>query len=373
MAVLTCESSTNLLVSAAALCTNTNQECRFPKGNPALRHSQIESPSHYQKYQPPTIPQQPLVIQNVYQSPAISQQPQAEFPQLDSGLAVPSFVPGDDPIASLNKAMSFLSTIIASRFPTTNLEHIPIQETKLIFSMPKRPRNTTWFKEKILLVQAQESGQVLDKEQLAFLADPGVAESQDTQTTMTHNATFQTDDLDAFDSDCDEVPSAKAVLMANLSSYNSDVIFEVPISDTNQDNFIHDNSVQDTTSNVQQNVVIMSVFDEITNKVAKCNAKNIKNKIVQESLTAELERYKERCSVDNKCFEIQKKELLLENDRLLELIISQDLVHTAINSLKVTDKCESMRKSWCEEYNRNLTLEAELSKMHELSKICSNL
>ncbi|GJR52115.1 hypothetical protein Tco_1402636 [Tanacetum coccineum] len=79
-------------------------------------------------------------------------------------------------------------------------------------TQPKRPRNSTWFKEKILLVQAQEAGQVLDEEQLAFLADPRVAKIQDTQTTITHNVAFQTDDLDAFDSDCDEAPGAKAVL-----------------------------------------------------------------------------------------------------------------------------------------------------------------
>ncbi|GJY33168.1 hypothetical protein Tco_0417637 [Tanacetum coccineum] len=36
-------------------------------------------------------------------------------------------------------------------------------------------------------------------------------------------ATFQTDDLDAFDSDCDDVPTTKAILMDNLSFYNSDV------------------------------------------------------------------------------------------------------------------------------------------------------
>ncbi|GKB02729.1 hypothetical protein Tco_0830818, partial [Tanacetum coccineum] len=42
-------------------------------------------------------------------------------------------------------------------------------------TQPKRPRNSAWFKEKMLLVQAQESGQVLDEEQLAFLADPGIA------------------------------------------------------------------------------------------------------------------------------------------------------------------------------------------------------
>nr|GEW66226.1 hypothetical protein [Tanacetum cinerariifolium] len=34
------------------------------------------------------------------------------------------------------------------------------------------------------------------------------------------------DDLDAYDSDCDEISTAKAVLMAKLSSYRSDVLFE---------------------------------------------------------------------------------------------------------------------------------------------------
>nr|GEU63315.1 retrovirus-related Pol polyprotein from transposon TNT 1-94 [Tanacetum cinerariifolium] len=68
----------------------------------------------------------------------------------------------------------------------------------------------------------------------------------------------ETDDLDAFDSDCDEAPGATTVLMANLSSYNSDVIYE-----------IESVAVQDTTSTEQQNAVIISVFDEITNCVAK--------------------------------------------------------------------------------------------------------
>ncbi|GKE43732.1 reverse transcriptase domain-containing protein, partial [Tanacetum coccineum] len=57
-------------------------------------------------------------------------------------------------------------------------EHMARQCTQ-----PKRPRNSTWFKEKILLVQAHEAGHVLDEEQLTFIADPGVVESQDTQTT----------------------------------------------------------------------------------------------------------------------------------------------------------------------------------------------
>nr|GEX49150.1 hypothetical protein [Tanacetum cinerariifolium] len=36
----------------------------------------------------------------------------------------------------------------------------------------------------------------------------------------------RTDDLDAYDSKCDDISSAKAVLMANLSSYDSDVVSE---------------------------------------------------------------------------------------------------------------------------------------------------
>ncbi|GJT52509.1 retrovirus-related pol polyprotein from transposon TNT 1-94 [Tanacetum coccineum] len=41
-------------------------------------------------------------------------------PTLITGLVVPTFNPSDDPIASLNKAMAFLSTTFASRFPQTN-------------------------------------------------------------------------------------------------------------------------------------------------------------------------------------------------------------------------------------------------------------
>nr|GFB98154.1 zf-CCHC domain-containing protein/RVP_2 domain-containing protein [Tanacetum cinerariifolium] len=37
---------------------------------------------------------------------------------------------------------------------------------------PKRKRDAEWFKDKVLLVQAQANGQVLQEEELDFLADP---------------------------------------------------------------------------------------------------------------------------------------------------------------------------------------------------------
>ncbi|GKA76657.1 retrovirus-related pol polyprotein from transposon TNT 1-94 [Tanacetum coccineum] len=91
---------------------------------------------------------------------------------------------------------------------------------------PKRKRDATWFKDEVLLVEAQGSGKVLNDEELEFLADPGVAEGLVTQTVITHNAAYQADDLHAYDSDYDDLSTAKAVLMANLSSYRSDVISE---------------------------------------------------------------------------------------------------------------------------------------------------
>nr|GEZ15324.1 retrovirus-related Pol polyprotein from transposon TNT 1-94 [Tanacetum cinerariifolium] len=91
---------------------------------------------------------------------------------------------------------------------------------------PKRKRDAEWFKDKVLLVQAQANGQVLQEEELDFLADPRMAESSSNQTVITTNAAYQANDLDAYDSDCD-LNSAKVALMENLSHYGSDTLAEL--------------------------------------------------------------------------------------------------------------------------------------------------
>ncbi|GKD25011.1 hypothetical protein Tco_1231225, partial [Tanacetum coccineum] len=152
----------------------------------------------------------------------------------------PVFQKGDDPIDAINHMMSFLIAVVTSHYPTTNNQfkgdkllllrgegHMSKQCIK-----PKRKWDDSWFKDKVLMVQAQENGQILHEEELAFLADPGITEGQATQTVITHNATYQADDLDAYDSDCDELNTAKVDLMANLSHYGSDVLAEVHNHDT---------------------------------------------------------------------------------------------------------------------------------------------
>ncbi|GJU96180.1 retrovirus-related pol polyprotein from transposon TNT 1-94 [Tanacetum coccineum] len=197
------------------------------------------------------------VPQIAYHSPQVLTQPMTEFPQLDSGLVVYVFTQGDDPIVCLNKAMAFLSAVVALRYPSTNNQlrtssnprnQATIQDggqARVVkcyicqgeghmarqCTQPKRPRNAAWFKDKAMLAEAQESSQILDEEQLAFLVDLGILDSQAAQTTIPNNVAFQTKDLDAYDSDCDDVSTTQAVQMANLSNYRSDVISEVPHSE----------------------------------------------------------------------------------------------------------------------------------------------
>nr|GFB80457.1 hypothetical protein [Tanacetum cinerariifolium] len=95
---------------------------------------------------------------------------------------------------------------------------------------PKRKRDAEWFKDKVLLVQAHANGQMLQEEELDFLADPGTSESSSNQAIITTNAAYQADDLDAYDSDCDELNSAKVALMANLSHYGSNTLAELKLN-----------------------------------------------------------------------------------------------------------------------------------------------
>ncbi|GJV69401.1 hypothetical protein Tco_1484910 [Tanacetum coccineum] len=149
------------------------------------------------------------------------------------------------------------------------------------------------------------------------------------------NLSFGTEDLDAYDSDCDDVSNAKAVLMANLSNYGSDIISEVPhskpyhndmdnqsvhaIQDFEQtqvvdfsDNEITSDSniipysqylqetqqaaVQDTNLYAQQDSMILSVIEQMSKQMINHvnNWKKANEEKNNESLTIELERYKER-------------------------------------------------------------------------------
>ncbi|GJR53629.1 retrovirus-related pol polyprotein from transposon TNT 1-94 [Tanacetum coccineum] len=263
-----------------------------------------QSSVHHNVYSPsPSIPQ-------LEYAPTVNQQPtQPKFPQLDSGLTVLVFKQGDDPIDAINHMMSFLSAVITSRYPTTNnqlrnspnprqqatindgkVTLQPVQGRTIICynckgeghmskqcTKPKRKRDDTWFKDKVLLVQAQAYGQILHEEELAFLADPGIVE---------------------------------VALMAHLSHYGSDVLAEVHNPDNMDKNMINQGvqagpsfeqssvaAVQNSNSSVQQDTLILSMIEQLKTQVINCPKINLDNKSVNDTLTAELERYKEQVKV----------------------------------------------------------------------------
>nr|GEW33735.1 hypothetical protein [Tanacetum cinerariifolium] len=128
---------------------------------------------------------------------------------------------------------------------------------------PKKKRDAKWFKEKVLLVQAQANGQVLQEEELEFLADPGTTESSSNQNVITTNAAYQADDLDAYDSNCDELNSAKISLMENLPHYSSYNLAEVNNQDNRTNHLIHQemqvpSSSEQSTTLTQSNTEITS-------------------------------------------------------------------------------------------------------------------
>ncbi|GJW69324.1 putative reverse transcriptase domain-containing protein [Tanacetum coccineum] len=74
---------------------------------------------------------------------------------------------------------------------------------------PKRPQDSDYFKDKMLLMNAHENGVVLDEEQLLFLAEEQVTNFDEDVDDLALNVdhVFEADQCDAFDSDVDEAPT----------------------------------------------------------------------------------------------------------------------------------------------------------------------
>nr|GEZ33590.1 copia protein [Tanacetum cinerariifolium] len=55
-----------------------------------------------------------------------------------------------------------------------------------------------------------------------------------------------------------------------------------------------------------------------------------------------------------------------ENDRLMELLISQDLMHTTVNSLATINDYKTIKQSFVDEYKENMKLQTELVKKNDM-------
>nr|GFB39604.1 hypothetical protein [Tanacetum cinerariifolium] len=159
-----------------------------------------------------------------------------EFSSPKTRLVVLVIQKGDDPINAINHMMSFLTAVVTSRYLAANNQlrtsSNPRQQATIdngrVTIQPIQGRQN-FMSAGSSRSFASGSGRALGKQRVIVCyncKDPGTAESSSNQTVITTNAAYQVDDLDAYDSDCDELNSAKIALMANLSHYGFDNLAE---------------------------------------------------------------------------------------------------------------------------------------------------
>ncbi|GJR07886.1 hypothetical protein Tco_0790538 [Tanacetum coccineum] len=229
---------------------------------------------------------------------------------------------------------------------------------------PKRLQDSDYFKDKMLLMQAQESGGVLDEEQSLFL--------QENRNVMQSTLIV------------DEGPTSQTMFMANLTyedliydeagpSYDSNNPFEVQDHDTFVDHMDEYHEVHKCKTIVQTQLRCITEGERGFEQTKRCYLtevilffKTLKEHFVgvQTALFKEVKEMEEifdqmnnevdKNTVDKQCAEIEKKNLLIENENLIVNCLSTQLLY-------------DVEKSRC------LDLEADMSKVHDESKLISKL
>nr|GEU78471.1 Gag-Pol polyprotein [Tanacetum cinerariifolium] len=233
-------------------------------------------------------------------------------------------------------------------------------------TQPKHPQNSEYYKDKMLLMQAQENRVALDAEQLLFLAGG-------------HD--------NAIDDDVDDqsAPTAQTMFMANLSSadpvtdeagpsYDSDILSEVQdhdhyqdaacthheehamhdnvqlnhvvdshadyTSDSNMilyDQYVKDNAVPVVHSNVSSipNDAYMMIYNDIFEPHAQSVSNTSRNIVVKNSLTAELTTYKEQVELGHE---------IIKDNHVLAIVhnIEDTLELAEITRRKMNDKMKDL-------------------------------
>nr|GEW98235.1 putative ribonuclease H-like domain-containing protein [Tanacetum cinerariifolium] len=265
------------------------------------------------------------------------------------GLTVLVFKQGDDPIDAINHMMSFLSTVVTSHFPTTYNQlrnsSNPHQQATIHDGRvkPKRKKDDLWFKDKVLLAQAQANGQILPDKELQFLADPGIPEGQATQSIITHNAAYQADDLDVYDLNCDELNTAKIALMANVSHFGSDALAE-----TNCAIVILD--LEETLLLAEESHPIPSNIPTIV------------------EVPSELPKV----SMDVDQYRLESKTFGFQNKRLLEQVISKDIVNIVANASMNNDSISMYECKKCLELENELLNKQDFIEKEKYDKLLSS-
>nr|GEW74776.1 hypothetical protein [Tanacetum cinerariifolium] len=197
---------------------------------------------------------------------------------------------------------------------------------------PKRKKDDSWFKDKELL------------------------------TVITHNAAYQADDLDAYDSDCDELNTAKVALMDNLSHYGSDALAKN-----------HNRQLFRILTHLH-NTLILYVIEQLITQVINCTKINLDNKNVNDTLTTELERYKEQVKLlkERQNVEVKSQDNYLDSHEQnaeinrLKQTLSEQLQEKESLMKTVTALKNDFKKKESRNTDRQITLEKKIKLLDNI-------
>ncbi|GKC54350.1 integrase, catalytic region, zinc finger, CCHC-type containing protein [Tanacetum coccineum] len=236
---------------------------------PQISHSSVPPSEQYQSHMDHQTSSVPPIA---YNSPQSSTQPMTEFPQMDPSLAVPVFNQGVDLISCLNKALAFLTAIASSMFPLTNNQ----------LKTSSNPRNQTTIQDGRVTVQ-----QVQGRQGQSYA---GTSYKGNATNSGGNNARGQTWVVKCYN--CQgEGHMARRYLKDNEITSDINIIsYSQYLQETQQA------AVQDTNLYAQQDSMILSVIEQMLEQMINHvnNWEKANQEKNNESLTAELEIYKER-------------------------------------------------------------------------------
>nr|GEU39292.1 hypothetical protein [Tanacetum cinerariifolium]GEU57447.1 hypothetical protein [Tanacetum cinerariifolium] len=210
------------------------------------------------------------------------------------------------------------------------------------------------------------------------------------QPVLGRQTTFAADDdLDAYDSDCDELNTAKVALMANLSHYGLDALAESNVVNQPDNKITSDNNiipysqyviesqqavVQNSNLSTQQDALTLYVIEQLKTKVINYTKINLDNKSVNDTLTAELERYKEQVKVlkEEQNVEVKIRDNFLDSheqnaeiDRLKQTL-SEQLKEKESLMKTVTVLKNDFKKKESRNIDKEVTLEKKIKHLDNI-------
>ncbi|GJW47762.1 hypothetical protein Tco_0079408 [Tanacetum coccineum] len=273
--------------------------------------NEYQSTVHHNVYS-----QQPSIPQSEY-APITYQQQQPEFSQPDSSLVVPVFQKGDDPIDAINHMMSFLTAVRPHHAPTVSYYEQSAKDFE----------NKKYHLEQVCRQHGETKGQLF----VTIQRGGHIVQAM-------HNA-----------HEDKGMTQAKDCSYGQFSRKASDALTEEP--------------VQNSNSSAQQDVLILSMFDQITTQVTHCNT-------VNKALTTELDRYKEEIkdlkekqNVENSFSGSNEQfdEIVRLKQNLFEQVQEKDCLMKTVSELKNELKLEENRN-----IDREIALEKKIKQLDNI-------